>query len=60
MLGFRSMPYLLVIGTTSISDQTIIASQLIRNVRVFDGEKVLEHRSVLIRGGIIVQIGMLG
>ena len=31
--------------------------QLIRDVRVFDGEQVLEHRSVLIDAGKITQIG---
>jgi hypothetical protein len=28
--------------------QTSVAPQLIRDVRVFDGERVLEHRSVLL------------
>lgn len=31
--------------------------QIIRDVRVFDGEKVLEHRSVLIENGKIARIG---
>jgi len=31
--------------------------QLIRDVRVFDGEQTLEHRSVLIEGGKIGQVG---
>jgi imidazolonepropionase-like amidohydrolase len=31
--------------------------QLIRDVRVFDGERVVEHRSVLIENGKIAQVG---
>lgn len=37
--------------------QPPIAPQLIRDVRVFDGESVLEHRSVLIEDGKISRIG---
>ncbi len=33
------------------------APELIRNVRVFDGNRVQEHRSVLVKNGIIAQIG---
>jgi imidazolonepropionase-like amidohydrolase len=33
------------------------APQLIRNVRVFDGERVYEHRSVLLKDGTIAEIG---
>jgi imidazolonepropionase-like amidohydrolase len=33
--------------------------QLVHDVRVFDGEQVLEHRNVLIEGGKIAQIGGL-
>ncbi len=32
-------------------------SQLIRDVRVFDGERVLEHRSVLVANGVIAKLG---
>jgi imidazolonepropionase-like amidohydrolase len=32
-------------------------SELIRDVRLFDGETVLEHRSVLIENGVIARIG---
>ena len=39
------------------SVQLPIAPQLIRDVRVFDGENVIEHRSVLIEDGKISQIG---
>lgn len=34
-----------------------IPSQLIRDVRVFDGRQVSEHRNVVIRDGAIVQVG---
>jgi imidazolonepropionase-like amidohydrolase len=37
--------------------QDPIAPQLIRDVRVFDGERVFEHRSVLIEDGKISRIG---
>lgn len=36
--------------------QTTEIPQLIRDVRVFDGERVLEHRSVLIENGKILRI----
>jgi imidazolonepropionase-like amidohydrolase len=36
--------------------QTPAIAQLIRDVRVFDGERVLQHRSVLIENGKITQI----
>lgn len=39
------------------SVQLPVAPQLIRDVRVFDGENVIEHRSVLIEDGKISQIG---
>jgi imidazolonepropionase-like amidohydrolase len=32
-------------------------AQLIRDVRVFDGERVQEHRSVLLAGGVIRRVG---
>jgi imidazolonepropionase-like amidohydrolase len=37
--------------------QTPATPQLIRDVRLFDGEHVLEHRSVLVENGRISQIG---
>jgi imidazolonepropionase-like amidohydrolase len=37
--------------------QTHAPSQLVRDVRVFDGERVVEHRSVLIQDGKIAQVG---
>jgi imidazolonepropionase-like amidohydrolase len=37
--------------------QTSATPQLIRDVRVFDGEHVLEHRNVLVEGGKIGRIG---
>jgi imidazolonepropionase-like amidohydrolase len=43
--------------TASSQSQTAEAPQLIQDVRVFDGERVLEHRSVLIENGKISQIG---
>src|SRR5579864_4655125 len=43
--------------TASSQPQTAEAPQLIQDVRVFDGESVLEHRSVLIENGKIFQIG---
>ena len=39
------------------SDQTPSGSTLIRDVRVFDGERVIDHRSVLFANGTISQIG---
>jgi imidazolonepropionase-like amidohydrolase len=43
-------------GLTS-SCQTTAIPQLIRDVRVFDGERVLEHRRVLVEDGKISRIG---
>jgi imidazolonepropionase-like amidohydrolase len=37
--------------------QTPAPAQLIQDVRLFDGEKVREHRSVLIRNGTISEVG---
>lgn len=37
--------------------QTSAPPQLIKDVRLFDGENVREHRSVLIRNGTISQVG---
>ena len=45
------------LSTLAALCQTPTTSQLIRDVRVFDGEHVLEHRSVLIEDGKISRIG---
>src|SRR4029077_19271895 len=45
------------LSTLAALCRTPTTSQLIRDVRVFDGEHVLEHRSVLIEGGKISRIG---
>ena len=42
------------------SPQTQSGTSVIRDVRVFDGARVLEHRSVLIANGEIAQIGGAG
>ncbi len=46
-----------LLKTVAAWGQTPAASQLIHDVRVFDGEQVLEHRSVLIEDGKISRIG---
>jgi len=56
---------LFALATISLSflsahGQATAGPQLIQDVRVFDGEKVLEHRSVLIEDGKIAQIGEAG
>ena len=45
------------LSTLAALCQTPATSQLIRDVRVFDGEHVLEHRSVLVEDGKISRIG---
>jgi imidazolonepropionase-like amidohydrolase len=45
------------LGLPLVADQSSPSRQLIRDVRVFDGEGVLEHRSVLIENGKIRRIG---
>jgi hypothetical protein len=34
-----------------------VSDEQIRDVRVFDGERVAEHRNVLVRGGLIDRVG---
>jgi len=57
----RSKPAVFIVGAglsvLAAFCQTTVNRQLIRDVRVFDGEHVLEHRSVLIDSGKIKQIG---
>jgi hypothetical protein len=43
--------------TTGVQAQTISRSLLIRDVRVFNGEGVLEQRSVLVKNGKITSVG---
>jgi imidazolonepropionase-like amidohydrolase len=45
------------LSTLAARCQTPATLQLIRDVRAFDGEHVLEHRSVLIEDGKISRIG---
>ena len=45
------------LGALTAWSQTQPAAQLIHDVRVFDGEHVLNHRSVLIEDGKITRIG---
>lgn len=45
------------IGLALAADQSSTSRQLIRDVRIFDGERVLEHRSLLIENGKIRRIG---
>ncbi len=45
------------LGFSLAVGQSSPSRQLIRDVRVFDGERVLEHRSVLIENGKIRRIG---
>jgi imidazolonepropionase-like amidohydrolase len=51
--------FVLAIFLTTVAawSQTTAVPQLIRDVRVFDGEQVLEHRSVLVEDGKISRIG---
>jgi imidazolonepropionase-like amidohydrolase len=50
----RLFIFLLMVSSSAFAYyQTIPRPQLIRDVRVFDGERVLEHRSVLIENGKI-------
>lgn len=42
--------------STDSKSQTVETPQLIKNVRVFDGERVFEHRSVLIENGKISRL----
>jgi len=50
--------FVLAIFLTTVAawSQTTAVPQLIRDVRVFDGEQVLEHRSVLVEDGKISRI----
>lgn len=45
--------FLVIVGAATAFCQTLPVAQLIRDVRLFDGERVLEHRSVLISNGKI-------
>jgi imidazolonepropionase-like amidohydrolase len=45
------------LSVVSAAAQTQSGTTVIRNVRVFDGERVLQHRGVLIANGEIRQIG---
>jgi imidazolonepropionase-like amidohydrolase len=58
-MRFRSISLrvLLCVLTQGVLVQTYAGPLLIRNVRVFDGERVLEHRSVLVENG---RIGLIG
>jgi imidazolonepropionase-like amidohydrolase len=49
--------FIFVAGTFSVQAQT---SFVIQDVRVFDGERVAEHKSVLIEDGKIVRVGVSG
>ena len=53
----QSVP--LRLSVVGASPQTQSGTSIIRDVRVFDGARVLEHRSVLISNGEIAQIGGL-
>jgi imidazolonepropionase-like amidohydrolase len=46
----------LLLAAATAPGQTSAAPQLIRDVRVFDGERVLEHRNVLLEDGKISRI----
>ena len=48
---------LLAVATTSTFAQPPSAPLLIRDVRLFDGTQVFQHRSVLVANGTIVRIG---
>ena len=52
-----ALAFLVILASVAGWSQTPAAVHLIRDVRVFDGEKVTEHRSVLIEDGKISQIG---
>jgi imidazolonepropionase-like amidohydrolase len=52
MRNFTSV-LLVIVGVATAFCQTLSVAQLIRDVRIFDGEHVLEHRSVLIANGKI-------
>jgi imidazolonepropionase-like amidohydrolase len=54
----KSALFFLVLSLASVFAQSPApaSKQLIRDVRVFDGKKVLDHRSVLIEGGKISRI----
>src|SRR4051794_21898805 len=54
---FLSLLWCTSVCATEVHAQSPAQRQLIRDVRVFDGERVLLHRSVLISGGIIAQVG---
>ena len=48
-----------VIGLTLQSSVVVSAQNtfVVRDVRLFDGERVTEHRSVVVRDGVIAQVG---
>ncbi len=52
-----SLKLLLCVITQGLLVQTYAGPLLIRDVRVFDGERVLEHRSVLVKNGRISLTG---
>ncbi len=58
-MRFRSISLrvLLCVITQGVLVQIYAGPLLMRNVRVFDGERVLEHRSVLVENGKISLIG---
>src|SRR5262245_21030606 len=58
-MRFRSISLLMLLSviTQGTLAQTDASPLLIRNVRVFDGERVLEHRSVLVKNGQINRLG---
>ncbi len=53
----RAQDVPLRLPVVAAAGQTQSGTSVIRDVRVFDGERVLEHRSVLIVNGEIGQIG---
>ena len=58
-MRLNSAAFVLAIFLTTVAawSQTTAVPQLIRDVRMFDGEQVLEHRSVLVEDGKISRIG---
>ncbi len=56
-LGSVALFFLALFSSTYSQCQALTSKQLMQDVRVFDGERVLEHRSVLIENGKISQIG---
>ena len=58
-MGLNPATFVFAVFLTIVAacGQTPAVSQLIHDVRVFDGEQVLEHRSVLVEDGKISRIG---